>query len=457
MRQQAKIGLVVLGCVVGLLALGIVAWARANAGTTTGQAVNATIDNLKETGTRLTELPLILLLLGAAVVTTLLALPLMIWGTVSRRVTLARVLVSVMAGTALASLAIVADRKFNRMSAELNDMHRQMNHDRFSAMPMDDDTPASPSVAGGTTSLASANGGSTSGASAAGTPTAAPVSPTANAGDPAATKPASGKRTTLMVDKTQVTQSLAQTFGTANVYPRVHDLATDVVEVDLPNYPAIAYMAVVNLKTPGLEVKFGGSLTQKTLTSDFAKSNNCLIAINGEAGQAPEANSGLGVWRGNMISAGTVLLREDPSNRRPFFSFDKDNNVTFTAMAAKSRAVPDKAYNVIWGRLDAIIDGKVQTEAERDRQPRTAMGISKDGSKLFLMVVDGRQQRYSIGFTRAEVGAFMQAFGADNGMLCDEGGSSCIYMKNLKGIVNRPSDGEERATYTHFGISLKAS
>jgi hypothetical protein len=39
-------------------------------------------------------------------------------------------------------------------------------------------------------------------------------------------------------------------------------------------------------------------------------------------------------------------------------------------------------------------------------------------------------------------------------MLCDEGGSSCFYIKKFNGIVNSPSDGEERATYTHFGITL---
>ena len=39
----------------------------------------------------------------------------------------------------------------------------------------------------------------------------------------------------------------------------------------------------------------------------------------------------------------------------------------------------------------------------------------------------------------------------------DEGGSSCIYLKKFGGIVNSPSDnaGEERPTYTHFGIHLR--
>ena len=42
-------------------------------------------------------------------------------------------------------------------------------------------------------------------------------------------------------------------------------------------------------------------------------------------------------------------------------------------------------------------------------------------------------------------------------MLCDEGGSSCMYLQSTDSIVNTPSDqqGRERPTYTHFGISIQ--
>jgi exopolysaccharide biosynthesis protein len=59
-----------------------------------------------------------------------------------------------------------------------------------------------------------------------------------------------------------------------------------------------------------------------------------------------------------------------------------------------------------------------------------------------------------MGFTRGEVGMLLKLFGAHNAMLCDEGGSSCLYVETMGGIVNVPSDnqGQERPTYTHFGI-----
>jgi hypothetical protein len=449
MTRKGKIVLASSGLLV-ILAVGAALLSRGSSGSSLGQTFNAQIDNLEAAGIRLLELPVIFLVAGAAVLGVIAALPVMRWGTRSGKLTAARIGLAALVGALLISVAIAVDYKISRLQAEVADLRGQLNHERLAQMQ-------------GSSAVAAANVS----AAAPEPPRAAATSP----GTPSTVKPANtpttpatpatpaaaakSRRDVLMVDVVQVPRNLSVVFGQVGFHPMIHDEATDIVEVDMLNGPVIAYMAVVNLRTPGLEVKFGGSLTQKTLTSDFAKSNNCQIAINGEAGQSPQANSGLGNWRGYMMVTGQTLMSEVATNKRPFLSFDKSSRATFTAMSAADRMLRPDAYNVIWGRLDAVVNGKVQTENERDRQPRTAMGINADGSKLYLMVVDGRQQRYSVGFTRAEVGAFLQIFGATNGMLCDEGGSSCMYVKKFNKIINSPSDGVERPTYTHFGISLK--
>ena len=53
---------------------------------------------------------------------------------------------------------------------------------------------------------------------------------------------------------------------------------------------------------------------------------------------------------------------------------------------------------------DAVINGTVQGVGSKTRQPRTAMGLSEGGGKLYLMVVDGRQPNHSMGVTRFGVG-----------------------------------------------------
>ena len=216
-------------------------------------------------------------------------------------------------------------------------------------------------------------------------------------------------------------------------------------------------MVVVDLEHKGLEIALGTTLSQKRLTSAFAKENDCTVAINGEAGRSPEANSGLGTWIGNMICRGKVILLED-SEARPFLSFDRSNRASYSPAKLVEKTVKPEWYNVIWGRLDSLIDGQVQTADERNRQPRTVMGINADGTRLYLLVADGRQPGSSLGVTRAETGQLLKAFGAHNGMLCDEGGSSCLYLRKLGGIASIPSDnrGQERPTYTHFGITIRA-
>ena len=74
------------------------------------------------------------------------------------------------------------------------------------------------------------------------------------------------------------------------------------------------------------------------------------------------------------------------------------------------------------------------------RAPRTALGITKDG-KALLVVVDGRS-RSSVGYTLLELARFMLEQGAVEAMNLDGGGSSQMIIGSQ--IVNAPSDGRER-------------
>ena len=74
------------------------------------------------------------------------------------------------------------------------------------------------------------------------------------------------------------------------------------------------------------------------------------------------------------------------------------------------------------------------------RAPRTALGITKEG-KALLVVVDGRS-RSSVGYTLLELARFMLEQGAVEAMNLDGGGSSQMIIGSQ--IVNTPSDGRER-------------
>jgi hypothetical protein len=259
----------------------------------------------------------------------------------------------------------------------------------------------------------------------------------------------------LFFDPAAAEKGLRETFGNVRVVASVYNEAADLVLLRLATGPVHAFLAVVDLTRPGLEIRLDAAIGGKTLTSDFAKTNGCMLAINGEAGSAPARDAGLGDWIGNLVSAGKPLLLKD-SGKRPFLVFDRRSRATYSPARAVETAVLPDWYNVIWGRHDALIDGVPAEPAQGDRQPRTAMAIDGAGARLYLLVVDGRQAGYSVGLTRREVGLLLAAFGARNGMLCDEGGSSCMYTSQA-GVINSPCDagGKERPTYTHFGVALR--
>jgi hypothetical protein len=96
---------------------------------------------------------------------------------------------------------------------------------------------------------------------------------------------------------------------------------------------------------------------------------------------------------------------------------------------------------------DSTIVPEVDTEGQpsfRNRNPRTAVGISSNGKRLILAVVDGRQPLYSDGMTLRELATLMLALGARDAINLDGGGSSAFVhwspdTKKLR-VGNRPSD-----------------
>lgn len=214
------------------------------------------------------------------------------------------------------------------------------------------------------------------------------------------------------------------------------------------------FLSVTNLNDTNLRIVVSPVFKEKYLTSYFADSASCFLAINGEAGTTPSLGCPLGQWTGNWISDGKTVLLED-SDIRPFLSFDKNNKALFFPESIIDKTNSPEKFNTIWGRYDILINGINLKKDQGGRQPRTIMGINATGDQLFLMVVDGRQPGYSMGIELEQAASVIKVFGASDAMCCDQGGSSCMYIKQMGGIVNQPSDGRERPVYSHFGLAVK--
>ena len=85
------------------------------------------------------------------------------------------------------------------------------------------------------------------------------------------------------------------------------------------------------------------------------------------------------------------------------------------------------------------------------RHPRTAVGYDADSSRLWLVVVDGRQPPHSVGMTLPELAALFESLGTEEALNLDGGGSTTLVLGSVP--VNRPSDGTgERAVVNALAL-----
>ena len=83
------------------------------------------------------------------------------------------------------------------------------------------------------------------------------------------------------------------------------------------------------------------------------------------------------------------------------------------------------------------------------------------GATLVLIVVDGRQPGEATGMSLTELGQLMLDLGCHDALNLDGGGSSNLVLRDpLTGelkVINRPSDGRERAVVNVLGVSIRGS
>ena len=96
-------------------------------------------------------------------------------------------------------------------------------------------------------------------------------------------------------------------------------------------------------------------------------------------------------------------------------------------------------------------DGIVDEEHEGLDNPRTAVGITREGKVIFF-AVDGRRKGHSLGLTLEELSSTMRGLGCVEALNFDGGGSTTVIVKNsITGeyeLMNRPTDGMQRRIST---------
>lgn len=131
-----------------------------------------------------------------------------------------------------------------------------------------------------------------------------------------------------------------------------------------------------------------------------------------------------------------------PESERHFFS-------PGTRLELEVRSVPEgpAAFHVVSGGPRLLREGRVSVEREEEGQregfdtenhPRTAVGFSRNGRYLVLLVVDGRQPGYSRGIDLFGLAGLLLEFGCHEALNLDGGGSTTLVVEDR--VTNRPSD-----------------
>jgi exopolysaccharide biosynthesis protein len=91
-------------------------------------------------------------------------------------------------------------------------------------------------------------------------------------------------------------------------------------------------------------------------------------------------------------------------------------------------------------------------------EPRTAVALNRTGTKMWLLVVDGRQPRYSEGVTLPELATLLHELGVYEAINLDGGGSSTLAIDGWlqPTTLNTPAALRlfplQRPVATHLGI-----
>src|SRR5690606_7878449 len=107
-------------------------------------------------------------------------------------------------------------------------------------------------------------------------------------------------------------------------------------------------------------------------------------------------------------------------------------------------------YNAAGGNLRILSGGNLVNTGggyATTLNPHTAIGVSRDAGRVFLLTVDGRQNDYSEGMYTWEMAQILKDYGAWNAVNFDGGGSTTLVMddspdgKDNARVINSPSDG----------------
>ncbi len=231
------------------------------------------------------------------------------------------------------------------------------------------------------------------------------------------------------------------------------------------------HVVIIDLSQPGVRMVTTGANgdrpgeTDLETTRAFVKRTGAQIGINsGFFGRTTKEQGLGGADLCSLAVSDGVKVSDWGTWVKDAINIGADNTVTFVTRAKDDTTgymtTPDvELYNAMAGNVRLIRAGVVLPGKGGDTTyPQAAVGHTAD-HRLILFVSDGRQPGFSAGMTYEEVAVVLKEFGAVDAIAFDGGGSATMVMADGKDgeprVLNRPSDGKERAVGNNLGVLIR--
>lgn len=241
--------------------------------------------------------------------------------------------------------------------------------------------------------------------------------------------------------------------------PAIHTHLSNRTEIKIFKLDELGYrgyIAKVKLFTPQAfkVVLAQDKLGKLETTSRAAKRKNAILAINGGGFYMEKRNdSSYARLIGNTVIDGKLV---EPFNGYPgnlfFAGINRNGQVIGTVPKKESDITslnPYQGVSFIPVLLKNSQKCTIPADWKTTKQPRTIIGKYANDD-LIMIVVDGRQDDWSVGVTLERLQDKLLELGVKEAYNLDGGGSSVMYFKGQ--ILNRPSDGKERAVANNIVV-----
>ncbi|MEM6520201.1 MAG: phosphodiester glycosidase family protein [Cyanobacteria bacterium P01_C01_bin.70] len=254
---------------------------------------------------------------------------------------------------------------------------------------------------------------------------------------------------------TPLTQEL---FDGITYERRVQDTRRQVIHIVTVDLTAAGVEVVVS---PGHADRDNRETTVQT-ASQFLHQAAAQVAVNASFFEPFEEKT---PWnfrprvgdRANILGIGLSdgQTYSPPEANWPALCFEADNR----AQVVADGTCPNGTQQAIAGNQQLVANGEAVTIDYRDRAYARVMAVvSGGGTQLSLVVVDGKQPRYSEGATLAQLTEIALSLNADAALNLDGGGSTTLVMATPDGArpLNAPIHTKwpmrQRPVANHLGI-----